>query len=90
MVSALELRGVDDAAVVGGAVDVDVEDGEENADAADAAVEEFAFFDFLDVGDASIGGRDDEAGVLRNAAGRVAEEPETEKEQGAGQQRRPG
>jgi len=89
MVGALELGGVDHTTVSRCPVDVHVENRKKNTDAAHAPVDQLRFLDFHDVGDASVGRRNNEARSVGNGAGRIAKKPEGESEQATGEDHQP-
>lgn len=66
--------GAFDGGVDGGAVDVDVEDREEDGDADHGAEVEVGFFDLVDANDEAVGGGDDDVFIGGNVAFGVAEE----------------
>jgi hypothetical protein len=80
-----ELAGLVDGALDfagdGGAVDVDVEDGEEDGDADHGAEMEIGLVVFLDADDEAVGGGDDDVFVGGDGAFGVAEEVEDEEKQ---------
>lgn len=79
-----------DAAGGGGAVDVDIEDGEEDGDAFHGGMDVPGFLDGIDGDDAAIGSADDVERVGGDGSFGVAEEPEDVGESGAGHEGEPG
>jgi len=64
----------------GSAVDVDIEDGEEDGDADHGPEMKIGFLHFLNADDKAVGGRDDDGFIRGDDALGIAEEVENEEE----------